>query len=61
MLILTRRTGETICIGDDVKITISQQHGGQVKLAIEAPHHIEIHRKEIWDRIQFEKKRIAGQ
>ena len=55
MLILTRRVGETIHIGDDVRFTVLGIKGGQVRLGIEAPPSISVHRKEIYDRIQQEK------
>ena len=55
MLILTRRIGETLCIGDDIKITIRQISGQQVKLSVEAPKDIVVHRSEIYERIQQDK------
>jgi carbon storage regulator CsrA len=59
MLILTRRVGEAIIIGDaenKIKMSISGINGGQVRLAIEAPRDISVHREEIYKRIQAEKK-----
>lgn len=56
MLILTRRTGESIVIGDDVIITIIRVVGNQVRLGIEAPKDIPIHREEIYHRIKNEQK-----
>ena len=55
MLILTRRVGETLMIGDDVKITILDNKGGQVRIGISAPREIEVHREEIYRKIQAEK------
>lgn len=55
MLCLTRRVGESILIGDDIEIVISQTQNGQVRLGIEAPKHIPIHRREVYERIQSEK------
>lgn len=55
MLILTRRVGETLIIDDDVKITVWGVRGNQVRIGIDAPKHIEVHRSEIYDRIQAEK------
>ncbi len=52
MLILTRRVGETIRINDDITVTVVGIQHGQVKLGIEAPKHIEVHREEIHQRIQ---------
>ena len=51
MLILTRRVGETIRIGDDISVTIVQVHGKQIKLGIAAPEDVEVHREEIYRRI----------
>lgn len=55
MLILTRRVNETICIGDDIKLTILGTNGNQVRVGIDAPKEVGVHRKEIYDRIQSEK------
>ncbi len=55
MLILTRRVGETIIIGDDVHITTLGIKGNQVRIGIEAPKTVSVHRKEIYERIQQEK------
>jgi carbon storage regulator len=52
---LTRRAGEKLRIGDDVIITIVEIKGGQVRVAIEAPRQIAVHREEIYLRIQAEK------
>ena len=56
MLILTRRTNETLMIGDDVKITVLNVKGNQVRIGIEAPHNVAVHREEIYQRIQHEKQ-----
>ena len=55
MLILTRRIGETLRIGNDVSVRIFGLKGGQVKLGIEAPKSVQVHREEIFERIQKEK------
>ncbi len=55
MLILTRRTGETICIGDNVRVTVMQVANGQIRLGIEAPKDVAVHREEVWKRIEKEK------
>ncbi len=55
MLILTRKIGETICIGNDVTLTILGVKGNQVRVGINAPKNISVHRREIWLKIQDEK------
>jgi len=55
MLILSRRMGETIMIGDDVTVTVLGVRNNQVRLGIDAPKDISIHREEIYKRIQEEK------
>jgi len=59
MLILTRKLGERITIGDDVIITLLEIKGSQVKLGIEAPKSISIHRQEIYERIREENLRSS--
>lgn len=58
MLILTRRIGETVYIGDDVQVTILKINGRQVHMGITAPTDTPVHRKEIYERIK--KEREAG-
>lgn len=59
MLVLTRRVDESIIIGDDVKVIIVDVRGDQVKLGIEAPREISVHREEIYKEIQEENRRAA--
>jgi len=58
VLILTRRIGETIIIGDNVSVNILGVKGNQVRVGIKAPKEIAVHRKEVFERIQAEKQRV---
>ena len=60
MLILTRRVGEALMIGDDVSITVLGVKGNQVRLGIEAPRSIAVHREEIYRRIKREQAGGSG-
>ena len=52
MLILTRKVGESVLIGDDISITVLSVRGNQVKLGVEAPKEVSVHREEIYQRIK---------
>jgi carbon storage regulator len=60
MLVLTRKSDEKITIGDDVVVSVLEIKGSQVKLGIEAPKGVAVHRREIYERIQDENMLAAG-
>ncbi|MGG4491601.1 MULTISPECIES: carbon storage regulator CsrA [Bacillaceae] len=59
MLVLTRKTGEAIQIGDDIELSVISIAGDQVKIGINAPKNVDIHRKEIYLSIQEENNKAA--
>lgn len=59
MLILTRKVGESVLIGDDISITVLSVRGNQVKLGVEAPKEVSVHREEIYQRINQTKDEAA--
>ncbi|SEA29168.1 carbon storage regulator CsrA [Marinobacterium iners] len=54
MLILTRRVGETLIIADEIEVTVLGVKGNQVRIGVKAPEDVQVHREEIWRRIQRE-------
>ncbi len=60
MLILTRKVGETVAIGDDIQISIVEIKGNQIKLGIQAPKNVQVHRAEVYQKIHDEN-RLAAQ
>lgn len=59
MLVLARKVGEAIAIGDGITVRVLEAKGGQVKLGVEAPHDVTVHREEIYLRILEENRRAA--
>jgi carbon storage regulator len=59
VLILTRRVGETLMIGTEVTVTVLAVKGNQVRIGINAPKAVQVHREEIYDRVQLEKAQQA--
>jgi carbon storage regulator len=60
MLILTRRVGETLMVGDDVTVTVLGVKGNQVRIGVNAPRSVAVHREEIYERIKLEQSRKNG-
>jgi carbon storage regulator len=61
MLILTRRAGEVIMVGDEISVTVLGVKGNQVRLGINAPANVAVHREEIYARIQVERAEALEQ
>lgn len=59
MLVLSRRIGETLRIGDDIKVVVLAVSGNQIRLGIEAPRDVGVHREEVYARIKHEEKPAA--
>jgi carbon storage regulator len=60
MLILTRRVGETLMIGDEVTVTVLGVKGNQVRIGVNAPKDIAVHREEIYERIKREQEGVSA-
>ena len=61
MLILTRRVGETLMVGDEVTVTVLGVKGNQVRIGVNAPKEVAVHREGIYQRIQHEKSSDTGE
>jgi carbon storage regulator len=60
MLILTRRVGETLMVGDDITVTVLGVKGNQVRIGVNAPKNVAVHREEIFERIKHEQNNKNG-
>jgi carbon storage regulator len=60
MLVLTRRAGESVMIGDDVVITVLEARGDVIRLGIQAPRDVQVHREEVWKELQAANREAAS-
>ena len=60
MLVLTRRAGESVMIGDDVVITVLETRGDVIRLGIQAPRDVQVHREEVWKELQAVNREAAS-
>ena len=61
MLILTRRIGEVVAIGDDIRLTVLGVRGNQVRIGVKAPANVAVHREEIYRRVQAERREAVAE
>jgi carbon storage regulator len=61
MLVITRKAGESLCLGDDVTVTVLEVSGSVVRLGIEAPAEVPVYRHEIWEAVKAENVAAAEQ
>ncbi|MCR4441616.1 MAG: carbon storage regulator CsrA [Peptococcaceae bacterium] len=59
MLALTRKTGQSLVIGDEIEVTVVEIRGDQVRIAVSAPRNVAVHRKEVYELIREENRRAA--
>jgi carbon storage regulator len=60
MLVIARKPGERICIGDDITVTVLEINGSSVRLGLDAPHEVQIYRHEIWLAVKAENEAAAA-
>lgn len=60
MLILTRNINQAIIINDDIRVEVLEVNGSQVRIGIDAPRSVDVHRQEVWERIQSNKARVVN-
>jgi carbon storage regulator len=60
MLVLTRRAGESVMIGDDIVITVLEARGDVIRLGIQAPRDVQVHREEVWRELQAANREAAS-
>lgn len=60
MLVLTRKAGESIVIGSDIRVTVLEMQGRQIRIGIEAPSDVSVHRGEVYERIREENELASG-
>lgn len=61
MLVLTRRAGESVVIGQDIVVTVLEMRGDVVRIGVRAPRHVEVHREEVFVELQAANRTAAGE